>query len=203
MQTSLNVPFPRLKYFLTLLLKLKDKSWFAESSCFQFSVRHTPPPQQSLDSLIFKHFRPLSSTSVFGWSHVFEAKARSAFKLICLYHFLSFNVCLLCGTSTRDHLRVHFACSKHCVERNFSRRSHATPQGSDLQPGCAGAECHPSTSWTPAKVLGASEPAKPPSLGPTARERLWFLEDDVQQDKWRIPWAAEGDISLEIIWWNW
>lgn len=81
---------------------------------------------------------------------------------------------------------------KHYMQRNCNRYSCVMSQGHDLHLVCAGSVCCPSTSWTHAKVLGASEPAKLSYyIGQTAREKLWFLK----QDKWRIFQAAEGNLT--------
>lgn len=91
----------QLKYFFYAIVKSETEKLLCSKQMFWvFSQEHTllSPAQQNLDSFNFQAFLiSLNSNSlrrklrVFRWSHVFEAKGRSAFKLICLYNFLLFN----------------------------------------------------------------------------------------------------------------
>lgn len=87
-------------FFYAIVKSETEKLLCSKQMFWVFSQEHTllSPAQQNLDSFNFQAFLiSLNSNSlrrklrVFRWSHVFEAKDRSAFKLICLYNFLLFN----------------------------------------------------------------------------------------------------------------
>lgn len=200
MKPLLRVPFHRMKHFFMLLLNQTHNSWFAQNGCFQ-SGTHTSITYPAKPGFInFQAFlTSLNSISlgrqptfrVFGWIHMFEAKTRSAFKLICFVIFC----CLMCSSDMGRLPGATCRYSLHTVDT--VHRAIATGMA---MPGCV---CRRSVLFKHLTDAGKGTRCSWASwgclAGPNHKRKAVLLVSKTSEEFFEQP----RKISLEIIWWNW